>query len=37
MSRKTRLGDHPAEHEGSKRCHTCGETIRGVASSLATI
>ncbi len=24
-----RLDDHMAEHEGPRRCSTCGETIRG--------
>jgi len=24
-----RLDDHMAEHEGPRRCKTCGETIRG--------
>ena len=26
----SRLDDHISEHEGQKRCKTCGETIRGV-------
>lgn len=25
----SRLDDHLAEHEGPRRCSTCGETIRG--------
>lgn len=24
-----RLDDHPAEHEGPRRCKLCGETIHG--------